>query len=417
MEKVNVEIYSEIGDIEAVIIHPPGNEVENMIPENVERALYSDILNLSVASEEYSQFEKVLNKLTKVYKVTGLLKDILTNEKIKEGLIDNILRTENVDENKSFLMNKGADELSRLLIEGVPMNKNSLTKYIDRNRYSVRPLHNFFFTRDASISIYDKVLIAKTASKIRMRESTILEAIFNFHPDFNVKTINPIEYEIKNNNIVVEGGDIIIAREDILLIGIGPRTTSQGVDFIINNMLKKEGVHHLLIQELPSSPESFIHLDMVFTFLDVDKCMIYKPLIIDSSKNITIHIEIENGKVKSIKETKNLVFALKDLGMDLQVLLCGGNNEMYSQEREQWHSGANFFAVGPGKVIGYGRNIHTIEELNNHGFEVIKANDIINNNIDIRSINKYVITIDGSELSRGGGGARCMTMPIKRTSI
>ena len=52
----NVNVNSEIGELEAVIIHSLGSEVENMTPENAERALYSDILNLSVAQSEYSQF-------------------------------------------------------------------------------------------------------------------------------------------------------------------------------------------------------------------------------------------------------------------------------------------------------------------------------------------------------------------------
>ena len=50
MPKYNVNVTSEIGELEGVILHSPGPEVENMTPENAERALYSDILNLSVAS-------------------------------------------------------------------------------------------------------------------------------------------------------------------------------------------------------------------------------------------------------------------------------------------------------------------------------------------------------------------------------
>jgi arginine deiminase len=73
--------------------------------------------------------------------------------------------------------------------------------------------------------------------------------------------------------------------------------------------------------------------------------------------------------------------------------------------------------VAPGKVLGYGRNVNTIEEMNRHGYAVIKASDVVNNKVDINSYNKYVVTIDGSELSRGGGGCRCMTMPVKRKAV
>ena len=51
--KFQTEVNSEIGELEAVILHTPGPEVENMTPKSVERALYSDILNLSVAQQEY----------------------------------------------------------------------------------------------------------------------------------------------------------------------------------------------------------------------------------------------------------------------------------------------------------------------------------------------------------------------------
>jgi arginine deiminase len=155
---------------------------------------------------------------------------------------------------------------------------------------------------------------------------------------------------------------------------------------------------------------------MAFTFLDKDLCMIYEPLIVHNSRFLTIHIAIDNGRVK-ITEEPTIMHALKKLGMDLRSINCGGNKDVVFQEREQWHSGANFFALEPGKIIGYGRNQHTIEELNNNGFDVIRAKDIIRGKESVYNHNKCVVTIEGSELSRGGGGCRCMTMPVRRSTI
>ena len=86
-------------------------------------------------------------------------------------------------------------------------------------------------------------------------------------------------------------------------------------------------------------------------------------------------------------------------------------------ERDQWHSGANFFAFSPGKVIGYERNDYTLEEMSRSGFEIIKAQDFLERKLNHNDFGKLVITIPGSELARGGGGARCMTMPISREKV
>jgi len=309
------------------------------------------------------------------------------------------------------------EKLSTLLIEGVEMRKDNLTRFLSKDRYSIQPLHNFFFTRDASVALLNKVLISRMYSRIRDRESIIMDAIFRNHPDFGVTTIQPEQSKHFCNEFSFEGGDFLVAREDILLIGTGTRTTSQGIDFILEYYKEKKVQRHIIVQELPYTPESFIHLDMVFTLLDRNQCMVYEPLILQPNRYLTIHIHIDNGKVKSIREVENIPAILKEWGMEVETLYCGGRRDSKIQEREQWHSGANFFAVAPGKVIGYGRNVNTIEEMNRHGYAVIKASDVVNNKVDINSYNKYVVTIDGSELSRGGGGCRCMTMPVKRKAV
>ncbi|WP_346857067.1 arginine deiminase family protein [uncultured Draconibacterium sp.] len=413
-------VHSEIGKLEGVLIHPPGSEVENMTPENAERALYSDILNLSIASKEYAQFAGVLKKVSSVFEVKTLLTDILKNDEVKSNLLKEICMTEYLDSCYQLLDAAPAD-LANLLIEGVVLEKTNLTNYLSNERFLLRPLHNLFFTRDSAMAMNEHMLIGKMANPVRERESVIMEAIYKYHPALETQTLNPgkpKEGILVNRRSKIEGGDFQVARDDIFVIGTGVRTSTQGIDFIIENIkqLKKEK-QHIIVQELPDTPESFIHLDMVFTFLNTDSCMVYSPVIFGMSRFKTIHLEIENGKVTTIEEMPNIPKALKKLGMDLEPIYCGGNKDPWTQEREQWHSGANFFAFAPGKIIGYQRNVHTIEELHHNGFEVLAATDVISGKVSPEEYKKCVITIAGSELARGGGGARCMTQPFRRAKV
>ncbi len=415
---IETSVHSEIGELEGVILHTPGSEVENMTPGNAERALYSDILNLSVATEEYRQLEGVLNKVTQTFQVKDLLSSALDDQSVRNDLLNHICALEEVRSLKGKLNDLPSDELARQIIEGVPLKNNTLTAFLSDERYAMRPLHNFFFTRDASMTLYNEVLIGKMANKVREREALVMDAIFNHAPQINSATINPEKAKHNREEIHIEGGDVQIAREDILIIGTGMRTSTQGIDFITKSIKKrKQGKHYIVVQQLPSKPESFIHLDMVFTLLDRDNCMVYEPIIMQPNKYQTILITIDNGKVQHIEKKDNLLNCLKELGMDLKPIYCGGRKDLWIQEREQWHSGANFFAFAPGKVLGYARNVYTLEDMNNNGYEIISADDVIHNRVDIHSYKKCVVSIQGSELARGGGGARCMTMPIRRKKV
>ncbi len=411
---INLDIRSEVGELEAVLIHTPGQEVENMTPRNAERALYSDILNLNIVQREYAQFKSILEKFTRTLEMKDLLREILQNKTARERLIDHICRNEQAECLAQELLDYSARELATLLIEGVPLKKDTLTRFMSGERYALQPLHNFFYMRDSAITVFDNVLIARMASQVREREAIIMEAIFDFHPLFRTTTFNPVNFPDYHPKITIEGGDILIAREDILLIGLGARTTTYGVDFILER-LKEHGLNtHVLVQELPHQPESFIHLDMVFTFLDTHTCLIYEPLILDPNRYRTIHISVANGEVEQIEEEKNLLEALDKLNMPVDYIPCGGKHDEWIQEREQWHSGANFFALAPGKVMGYGRNVHTMEALNQHGFEILSAQAILDGRVNPQDYHRFAIAIDGSELARGGGGCRCMTMPLRR---
>ncbi len=246
-----------------------------------------------------------------------------------------------------------------------------------------------------------------------MRENIIYRAIFENY--FGCESINAGEWDASART---EGGDVLIARDDTLFIGNGIRTNKKGIEFLAEYFKTRKPKFNILVQELPETPESFIHLDMVFTFLDKDRCMMFEPLIRKNAKYShlqTTHIEIDNGKI-TYHQKPNFLQGARDLGFDLNPVVCGGD-DAWVQQREQWHSGANFFALGEGKVIGYERNWKTIEALDKAGFAVLKAADVCKGSVDMHNYEKFVVTFAGSELPRGGGGARCMTMPINREEV
>lgn len=416
--RIKINVSSEIGRLDAVLLHPPGAEVENMTPRNVQRALYSDILNLSIAREEYRQLQGVLSKVADVYIMDDLLAKVLDNIESRTGLLQRICVSEDATDYYGLLLDMPSRTLAKVLIEGLPARIDTLTAFLKNEYYALYPLYNFYFTRDAAVTIGGSALVCRMANKVRMRESYIMDAICRSSGVFDCRVVDANDFQPQNSPIMMEGGDIIVAREDILLLGNGCRTSSQGIDFMIERFRREhdKGRYHVIVQQLPSEPESFIHLDMVFTFLDRDKCMIFEPLILGDNQYQTVHITISDGKVSKITSAPDILTVLRRLGMDLEPVVCGGPDE-WDQEREQWHSGANCFAFAPGKVITYARNIHTLEELDRAGFSVVSADDVISGKVHVDGDGRYAVTVAGSELPRGGGGARCMTMPLSRREV
>lgn len=410
---IQVNVGSEYGLLKAVLLHRPGPEIERMTPLNAHEALYSDILSKPLVDAEYANFCGVFERWTKVFYVSDLLETLLDDAAVRRHLVEESCRQDGCPFLMDELMAHDSKTLAHELIEGFAYRKGVDPDRYASQRYILRPLYNLFFTRDASSSVYNRVLINSMSFDVRQRETLIYKAIFEHY--FGAQTLNAMEWDASART---EGGDVQVARGDVLCVGCGIRTNARGIDYLVETMGRDHERFHVIAQELPHSPESFIHLDMVFTFLGPHRCMAFEPMLKKTglfSNCRTTLFTVEGGRVRQ-QEYGNILQALAAVGMELEPLLCGGNDE-WEQLREQWHSGANFFALGPDKVVGYRRNTRTIEALDKAGYAILPAEDICSGKVDMHQYERFVAAFQAGELPRAGGGARCMTMPIMRDTF
>ncbi len=410
----NVRVCSEVGFLEKVVIHSPGKEIEVMTPETASEVLYNDILTLPVVAEDHKGLKNVLKKVTRVYELKDLLKDILKNEEVKKDFVITITALEGRADIAERLMSLSPDELAESVICGVKEEKDTLEKFLSNKNYALPPLPNLYFTRDISVVFRGKVITGSMANKVRIGEAVIARFIFRHHPEFMSEGFIFDGILEGNEKITIEGGDFLVLDKDVVAIGISERTTPSSIDIFVERMKKEvvENDFHIFAVVLPRE-RSTIHLDMVFTMVDRDKCVCHYPYVLGKEKLRVIHIIINpSGKV-SIQEEDGLLEGLKKAGIKLEPIICGGSDPI-NQKREQWLSGTNFFAFAPGKIIGYACNYNTFKELEKAGFKTVHVKDVVEDKINLNDYDKVAVGIEGAELARGGGGVRCMTMPVRR---
>src|SRR5438270_755446 len=173
--------------------------------------------------------------------------------------------------------------------------------------------------------------------------------------------------EDESGTSTIEGGDVLVASRKLLLVGVTQRTTKAAVRRLARSLQKAgAGVEKILAVELPKH-RSFMHLDTVFTFTSRHECLIYPPVILPDGRQAASVYAIDLTKKSiSFSPQKSLLGALRRRGFELEPIYCGGKRAV-DQQREQWTDGANAFALAPGVILLYERNVRTAEELAAHG--------------------------------------------------
>ena len=404
-----VHVSSEIGRIHEVLVHPPGSELLAVTPSTRADYLYDDIMDVAPAQSEHKRFVAVLERFARVHHIRDLLAEVLRDETTRRKLIRDTLDIVPSEPLSRELEEMSPDELVRTLIEGKEEAPGQLTRTLNEPGYVLPPLPNLFFTRDVAMGINDHVMIGSMRYGVRWTEELIMKAIFSFNERVANRGILYDGSREHRMNYTLEGGDVHPLRRDVLMIGFSERSSPAAIDNLANVLFAQTEVTDLIIVIMPGE-ETAIHLDMIFTQVDRELCVVHPPHFMGPERLPILHWKKSTG---AMREMPGVFHALEACGMRMEPILCGGERRIV-QEREQWSSGCNFMAVRPGLVLSYSRNEATLREMEKTGFSIVRAADFLDGTTAIPDSGRAVITFEGSELVRGGGGPRCMTCPISR---
>ena len=404
-----VHVTSEIGRLRGVIVHSPGPELCAVTPTNRAEFLYDDIIDSDSAQREHRRFLAILERFAKVYQVRDLLAETLATAEARELLIRETMDIVPSEPLARDLSQLDAATIVRLLIEGREEPPGPLAKALNERGYVLPPLPNLFFTRDSCTISGKHVLVGSMRYAIRWTEAIIMKTIFLHHPQLANDGILYDGASERRVNYTLEGGDVHALRHDLVVIGFSERSSPAGIDQLASLFFEHTDVTDILVVVMPKVTTA-IHLDMVFTQVDRELCVVFPPHFLGPERLPVLHWH--KGEV-TLREPTNIFAALKACGMPMEPIPCGGRHRT-TQEREQWASGCNFVALRPGVVLSYQRNEATLHEMQKMGFRILSAVSFLTGEERIAEGDRAAISFEGSELLRGGGGPRCMTCPVQR---
>ena len=400
--------FSEIGKLNKVLLHRPGRELEALTPATLERLLFDDVPYLKIAQEEHDNFARVLreNGVEVVYYVDEVAKAIA--DPVRQiQLVNDFLNISKIHAKglrasmTSYLLDMPPKEMVTELIAGIKRSEvatkeaTSLMDLVEDDYPFVSdPMPNLYFTRDPFAVVGEGVNLNRMYSVTRNRETLYGKYVFKYHPDYKDVSL----YFRRDCQFHTEGGDVLNINEKTLAVGISQRTQAAAIDVMAQNIFwnSDSKVERILAFDIPVS-RAFMHLDTVFTQIDVDKFTIH-PAIMGTLRVYELTAGKNPGDVNIRLIEDTLEHVLEDAtGVDqVKLIPCGGGDPI-AASREQWNDGSNTLCVEPGKICVYARNTVTNDVLYKEGLDLL--------------------VVPSAELSRGRGGPRCMSMPFWREDL